>query len=169
MKINTPRIITIKFETFDVHKLILKEWRKRATVNRLFNQILTTNHQLYLNFIYKVKFLGESMVKTLTDTSLYKKHDFPRKKLCAMVRCMYTSTNDLTDNIIMLSQAHDSEYFSHFLKKKNALWHAWYHKKKKNFGLYKPFLNTMLLVQAIFSLHLVSGLPNFSSIVIPVK
>ena len=131
MKINTPRIITIKFETFDVHKLILKEWRKRATVNRLFNQILTTNHQLYLNFIYKVKFLGESMVKTLTDTSLYKKHDFPRKKLCAMVRCMYTSTNDLTDNIIILSQAHDSEYFSHFLKKKKALWHAWYHEKKE--------------------------------------
>ena len=41
--------------------------------------------------------------------------------------------------------------------------------KKRNFGLYKPFLNTMLLVQAIFSLYLVSGLPNFSSIVIPVK
>ena len=50
------------------------------------------------------------MVKNLTDTSLYKKHDFPRKKLCAMIRCMYTATNDLTDNIIMmLLQAHDSE------------------------------------------------------------
>ena len=138
MKINTPRIITIKFETLYVHKLILKEWRKRATVNRLFNQILTTNHQLYLNFIYKVKFLGESMVKTLTDTSLYKKHDFPRKKLCAMVRFMYTSTNDLTDNIIMLSQAHDSEYFSHFLKKKK---HCDMHDimKKKKFRLIQAF------------------------------
>ena len=85
--------------------------RERAIVNRLFNQILTTNHQLlYLNFIYKVKFLGESMVKNLTDTSLYKKHDFPRKKLCAMIRYMYTAANNLTNNIIiMLSQAHDSE------------------------------------------------------------
>ena len=50
------------------------------------------------------------MVKNLTDTSLYKKHDFPRKKLCAMIRYMYTAANDLTNNIIiMLSQAHDSE------------------------------------------------------------
>ena len=85
--------------------------RERAMVNRFFNQILTINHQLlYLNFIYKVKFLGESMVKTLTDTSLYKKHDFPRKKLCAMIHYMYTAADNLTNNIIiMLSQAHDSE------------------------------------------------------------
>ena len=115
--------------------------RERAIVNRLFNQILTTNHQLlYLNFIYKVKFLGESMVKSLTDTSLYKKHDFPRKKLCAMVRCMYTSTNDLTDNIIMLSQAHDSEYFSHFLKKKKSTVTCMISWKKKKFRLIQAWI-----------------------------
>ena len=42
------------------------------------------------------------MVKNLTDTSLYKKHDFPRKNLCAMIRCMYTAANDLTNNIIIV-------------------------------------------------------------------
>ena len=92
------------------------------------------------------------MVKTLTDTSLYKKHDFPRKKLCAMVRCMYTSTNDLTDNIIMLSQAHDSEYFSHFLKKKK---HCDMHDimKKKKFRLIKAFFeNNAFGTSHLFSL-----------------
>ena len=40
--------------------------------------------------------------------------------------------------------------------------------KKKEISAYTS-LNTMLLVQAIFSLYLVSGLPNFRSIVIPVN